>query len=329
MADSEEFSRYGTRVQCQTKHYDDFYFYQDNGSDILAVAHLDSVAELQRFFRVEDHPEHGDIIRSPSLDDRLGAYVITELLPKLGVKADILLTTGEESGQSTAQFFKTEKNYNWMFQFDRMGTDVVMYQYDTPQRRELLRSVNALPMRGAFSDISDLGHLGCAGFNWGVGYHDYHSTRAWASIDQLVLQVGRFARFYQRYKGIHMAHIGSGRWRDDLAGGYWGGWTNPVYSPYEGTGTSTVIKPARVIPDIDEQLQGAKRGSGRVKQCKIKPRRLVEPSAQCPICNSVLEIDNFCDYCGWDAAQNAYTDHILGMTEEEYRRYEGRAEQSA
>ncbi len=48
----------------------------------------------------------------------------------MGINVDVLLTTGEEMGQSSAAYFDPgEKKYNWMFQFDRGGTDVVTYDY--------------------------------------------------------------------------------------------------------------------------------------------------------------------------------------------------------
>ncbi|MCP6726064.1 hypothetical protein NL526_28810, partial [Klebsiella pneumoniae] len=68
-------------------------------------------------------------------DDRLGLYYIMEILPSLGINVDVLLTTDEEIGQSSASEFKKAegKQYNWMFMFDRHGYgNVVMYQYETP-----------------------------------------------------------------------------------------------------------------------------------------------------------------------------------------------------
>ena len=45
------------------------------------------------------------MVHSGALDDRLGAYIILDLLPKLGINVDVLLTVGEEQGRSTANFF--------------------------------------------------------------------------------------------------------------------------------------------------------------------------------------------------------------------------------
>ena len=110
-----------------------YYHFKDNGSDILAVAHLDTVAGRKaRTARIVD-TEAGPVIHSRALDDRLGAYVILDMLPKLGLTFDWLLTTGEESGMSTAAFFDAPKKYRWIIEFDRGGTDVVMYHYEDPE----------------------------------------------------------------------------------------------------------------------------------------------------------------------------------------------------
>ena len=209
-ADESDFwtDEYGTLVDTEGNGWrtyrNDWYLYKDNGSRVLAVAHLDSVSS-GRFCRFTD-VHHQTRINSPSLDDRLGVYVITHLLPRLGMTADWLLTTGEETGCSTAQAFESDKRYDWMFSFDRMGTDVVLYDYDTPENRRLVKATGARIGLGSFSDLCYLEHLGCAGFNWGVGYHDYHSKRAFAYLPDVCTQVARFGLFWQANYGTHLSH---------------------------------------------------------------------------------------------------------------------------
>ncbi len=90
---------------------DNFYFYKDNGSNVLAVAHLDTVADAdERKCRFVVTEGGGTVVFSRALDDRLGAYIILELLPLLGLKYDILLTVGEESGLSTAAHFEPSRD---------------------------------------------------------------------------------------------------------------------------------------------------------------------------------------------------------------------------
>jgi hypothetical protein len=334
MADELDFARFGKLVDIPHRgkySESDFYIYQNNGSKILAVAHLDSVDQKNRFCRFYTDHNRGPVVRAPTLDDRLGAYVITDLLPSVGIKTDILLTVGEEQGQSTAEFFKTNKQYNWMFQFDRTGTDVVMYQFDTPARRQLLRSVHAWPAFGAFSDISFLSHLKCAGFNWGVGYHDYHGPQAWASLGEMFQQAARFARFYERYSGLYMAHSGSGG-HSSSGYGSWGGWNDDDWEltgkgwrrvAVVKEGTEGVKIAARPFLDTDNVVRWHMRGNGRDHGSK-RQRNDDILNNRCPICNAIC-IDQGCEACGWphpvDEETEARTDRIHGMTEDEWERY--------
>jgi hypothetical protein len=179
-------------------------YFKENSSNILAVAHLDSVEKPDHFKVL--HLSHRSLVFSPVLDDRLGAYLITDLLPKLGVEHDILLTEGEETGQSTAQFFEPAKQYNWMYSFDRAGDDAVLYQYEDSLdfTLEIEKFFNIAI--GTFSDISYLEHLGCAGVNVGTCYENYHSKDAWADLTKLTAQVDKFLCFYEKFKGEHFPY---------------------------------------------------------------------------------------------------------------------------
>lgn len=167
-------------------------YFRDNGADVLAIAHLDYV---------EWAPprKHGPIIRAPQLDDRLGVWVLLNVLPKLGVKVDVLLTDHEEMGASTGQYFQG-KDYNWMFEFDRKGFDVVMYQYDDPYYVELLEKAGFVPGWGSFSDICLMDHFLVTGFNFGVGFYNEHTWKCHADIRVTIQQAKRFAKFWQAHK---------------------------------------------------------------------------------------------------------------------------------
>jgi hypothetical protein len=174
----------------------DVYYFKDNGADVLAVAHLDTVVgSWQRECNFLD-TQGGTVVYSGALDDRLGAYIILELLPKLGITYDILLTVGEESGLSTAAFFDAPKDYNYLIEFDRGGTDVVMYQYEDSHVIELVEASGARVAEGIFSDISYLEHLERKAFNWGVGYRDYHGVRSHAYLDDTFSMVRKYLKFH-------------------------------------------------------------------------------------------------------------------------------------
>lgn len=177
--------------------------YINNNSPILAVAHLDATMPPTHFAvgGVTHKPGHTCIF-SPLVDDRLGVYTLLYLLPKLGIKCDILLSEGEEIGDPTSQWFYSKRKYNWMFQFDRTGTDVVHYQYTAPEWLNALRKYFSSVRHGIFSDIAFMDHLNIQGVNIGTGYYDYTNYHGWASLDDLLSQVERFKQFYDRYKDV-------------------------------------------------------------------------------------------------------------------------------
>jgi hypothetical protein len=200
--------RYGmeTYVIPERNGDNDRYYYQDNGSNVLAVAHLDTVGAHEERGCYFLNTAGGEVVYSRALDDRLGAYIILDLLPKLGIQYDILLTVGEEDGMSTAEFFEPLKEYDWMIEFDRGGTDVVMYQFEDQFTVDLVKASGARVGEGIFSDICYLEHLGVKGFNWGVGYRDYHGPRAHAYLDDTLMMVNNFLRFHAANAGRPMPH---------------------------------------------------------------------------------------------------------------------------
>lgn len=184
----------------------DYYYFKDNGSNILAVAHLDTVAKASKRTARFVETEGGPVVFSRALDDRLGAYIILDMLPKLGLKFDVLLTTGEEVGQSTAAFFDSKKKYNWIIEFDRGGTDVVMYQFEDDDSRAAVESTGAVVGDGIFTDICLLEHLGVKAFNWGTGYMEYHYPRSHAFLNDTFDMVAYFLEFHEGYGDTLMEH---------------------------------------------------------------------------------------------------------------------------
>ena len=182
----------------------DIYIHADNGKKILAVAHLDTVQSLDHYYHLTLGRD--EIIFNAALDDRLGVYLLLDVLPKLGIEYDILLTTGEESGHSSAAYFDPPRQYKWMFSFDRAGTDVVMYQYEDEKSLRRLRSAGFRVGGGTYSCIAELEHLGCKGFNIGTAYYQNHSNFSYANVKELHTMVGRFCRFYNRHRKVSMRH---------------------------------------------------------------------------------------------------------------------------
>ncbi len=217
----EDFAQYGEILEFEVtkKGYSNFYkgamkyvpdytekrryIFKDNGSKVLAVAHLDTVHGSDKFTRVAALGQ--DFVLSTKLDDRLGAYIILEVLPKMGIVCDWLLTEGEESCSSTASLFVPTKEYNWAFEFDRGGTDTVLYQYDDKETAKLVTDYGWDAGWGTYSDIADL-DIGVKCFNFGTGYYNNHSKKSYANLNETRESIEKFARFYQDLKDKRLPH---------------------------------------------------------------------------------------------------------------------------
>jgi hypothetical protein len=186
-----------------TKNGKKFWF-KDNGSRVLGVAHADTVKPF-RHFRPVKFAEDTKIF-CQTLDDRLGLYILLEYLQHAKIKIDILMTTDEEKMASTGLYFGPPKQYNWMFMFDRGGTDAVTYKYGDEQLKYKLGKHNFEHNIGTYSCITDMEHVGCKGINFGVGYHDNHGEYAWASRKELYSQLRKFIDFFREYETTFMPH---------------------------------------------------------------------------------------------------------------------------
>lgn len=198
-------------------HYDhkNKYGFIDRGGSVLAVAHLDVSPSVKHIADtvLYDAEADDDFLMSPALDDRLGVYVILDLLPEMGLVFDVLLTTDEEIGNSSAGKFVTDKEYDWIFQFDRRGTDVVMYDYETVNLSTLLMEMGFEVGAGSFSDICYLTHLGVAGFNFGVGYHLEHTENCYVNLSDTLEMVEKFWHFFLINDGVKLTYTPA-PWQD-------------------------------------------------------------------------------------------------------------------
>lgn len=163
----------------------------DNNSKVLFVAHLDTVHPPRILKAVKNY------IFARGGDDRLGCYAAYTLSKAL--KADVLLTDNEEEAQSTAQYH-TCKDYNWIVNFDREGDDVVTYDLDNKDFREVIKDLWTLNI-GAFSDICFLKTQACC-MNLGVGYYQAHSKKSFFDVTVFRKQIQKFITFYKTYKDV-------------------------------------------------------------------------------------------------------------------------------
>jgi hypothetical protein len=262
-----------------TNTADGIFIHRDIGASILAVAHLDSVNDHNHFY--VNRFGQDDIVFNTHLDDRLGAYVILNVLPRMGIHTDILLTEGEEVGRSTASHFETDKQYKWMFEFDRRGTDAVHYRYQKTEWTKVLRAGFGSCMYGSNSDINYLSHLKCCGVNVGTGYHDEHDIMAYANVSELISQIGKFMQFYQTHKRTWFEWVDKSYTTTPVTSGTTYHYELPAkteepardekYNPYEGMVIDLPL-------DIHEYLNQA--------------TGVIEAPTECAFCLKTLKPDN-------------------------------------
>jgi hypothetical protein len=211
------------------------HIWVDRGAKVLGVAHLDSVQEFDGLWMNHDY------LSAATIDNRLGAWLMLYGLPELGMEFDVLLTDNEEYGMSTAQDYVADKEYNWMFSFDRSGDDVVCYQYDDKVFTALLESYDFNVGFGSYSDICELGHLGIKGINVGCGMYNYHSTNAYCDIEELMENVVKFKKFFEDRADTPLPHHGrKHRWLGVYAG---------EYGHLDATRSSLSYPPAKISDD--------------------------------------------------------------------------------
>lgn len=268
------------------------YAFKDNGSNILCVAHCDTLHSDSGVYPVKLPSE--TLVFCQKCDDRLGVYTILDLLPSLGVNMDILLTMNEERGQSTARLFKTDKKYDWIVEFDRNGMDAVTYSYGDKEWHDVLEEY-FIVNHGSFSDISDLQHLHCKAFNVGVGYHDEHNLRSFFVLEEYRQQISRFIAFYDKHRNSHFTHEKREIPTYMSQGGFWNaygyGWGNRMYDDDYLYTPKTMPSLARTERDVLKDCEYA-------HYCKVCDEWFYEEDtittvegSECPYCGLVVKDD--------------------------------------
>jgi len=190
----------------------EYYAFQDNGANVLAVAHGDTVGKTPQHAWGMTRSGDETWVISPTLDDRLGVYTLVHMLPKLGIVVDCLITDEEENANSTGRCFETVKEYNWIVEFDRHGDDAVTYDYDW---ENVVRG-DFMVGSGTFSDISWMNHLGCQAVNVGVGYYAEHTKRSYMVVEEYLSQMKKFMGFYEKHRDTHFPMKEKKSWRNTV-----------------------------------------------------------------------------------------------------------------
>lgn len=286
----DEFRSLGTVTETK----DGPLIYIDRGSPVLGVAHLDTVAKDKltkpRWFNGSDG---FPAVNSIALDDRLGAWVLLDLLPSLGLTFDVILCDSEERGRSTASNFQPTRKYNWGFEFDRAGTDTVLYDYeDSEEWWNTLEDSGFLIGSGSFSDISELTSLGCCFANFGVGYHHQHTPNCYADLYDTHYMVGLFVDFFKenadkRFEFEKPVYDRRHAW-------YWP-LVPTAYKRGQWTAKNT-IEPQRC-----EHCGSYLDFYGDCDRCDWEAGHKDEPVVMCPWCDGIeWDEAGVCENCGYD-----------------------------
>ena len=174
------------------------YNLQQKGHGILGVAHVDYVESAWSYPKLKKHK-----VISGQVDDRVGVWLLLDILPNY-LDFDVLLTTDEEIGRSTAQDVKEDIVYNWTFQFDRRGTDVVDYDLASDDFRDKFEEESGILFgKGSFSDICFLDESTGSKINVGTGYYGEHKPTAYVDLNDCYSQVQKFLKFATKYKDTY------------------------------------------------------------------------------------------------------------------------------
>lgn len=192
-----------------------------DGKRVLAVAHRDTVVttphENPQYVTYWEGNEQSDslndVLVSSCFDDRVGVFTLLYMLPKLGIECDILLTTDEERGDSSAQYFSMDaakeltgytgegSPYSHIIEFDRRGEDVVAYDYEdkSDSWKALEKEMHEAGMivgTGSFTDIGMLTHLLAKAINIGTGVREEHAPKSYLDVRQYLSNLCRYKKLY-------------------------------------------------------------------------------------------------------------------------------------
>lgn len=222
----------------------------NNGGDVLLIAHIDTVLPAKlKWVTKRTYLAQG-------LDDRLGCAIGYYLQQFMNV--DLLICDYEESARSSAMYHSL-KNYNFIIELDRGGTDFVTYDLADDDFIKDFRNVTGCMLGwGSFSDICWLNtESGC--INVGIGYYKAHSQDSYARKRDVQKQIGRIIDFINECGNNK---YGQGYPYDNLSVGHTNYYTECYQCTYQNTidcqdcyGTTANSKPRLKDNGFDYEKQ--------------------------------------------------------------------------
>lgn len=295
----------------------DEYTFFDHGADVLFVGHLDIAGNADRsifaYFEGEKTGKH--FVWNRNLDDRLGVFIGHYLLPtQFGIQCDVLLTTNEESGGSTAQDFVSDwlkkpenerKHYNWIIEFDRREDKPVFYQYRNPEWQKAVQEFIPTTF-GSLSDISYMDKMGVSAVNWSTGYYNEHTSRHHAVLEVTMDSVNAFVDFYRKYKDTRFPHEYAPKFSAFSNSGRYADWDEDFYQGrYANSGAYPPVDCERCKKGCYNRYRVVDAETGEAllicKTCQEK--EMGYESRLSRISKRHGEITLYCENCGADEPQ--------------------------
>ena len=263
------------------------------GAPVLGCVHLDFVPVAHKW----GYDRRRERVYTARLDDRMGVFILLDVLPAMGINLDLLLSDSEEIGRTTAKRYcdwltsaggPAAVPYNWLAQFDRRGDDVVTYNYDrSDEWDKALKAGGFKRGHGSFSDIAALYDLGACGVNIGVGYHGEHTVGCYGDLGETAKNLALFRQFYSVNHAKAFAYTEAMRDKYKSAGyTYWQG------SFYGGRESAAgYVTPSRSV--VRYYGETSRRASGPIADCD-------EVCSHCGGSVHWLDMgDDFCKECEW------------------------------
>lgn len=169
------------------------YVYVDNNAPVLLVAHIDTI-QTPKLTRGNT---------GAGFDDRLGCFLANQLAKEYPECFDLLLTDYEETGGSTARYFKPSHEYNFVVELDREGSDYVDYGLASDEMTAALEMEGFVKGQGSYSDILELDHLQCSKINLGIGTYNGHGVNSGFNEPVADLQINLLLAFVDHFHNVH------------------------------------------------------------------------------------------------------------------------------
>ena len=201
------------------------------------------------------------------------------------------------------------KEYNWICEFDRRGTDVATYSYGTGTSEATTTFIDALEKHwgknntstGSFTDICSLTSLGCKAFNVGVAYQNAHGKNGYFVVEQYAWAFTKFIDFYNEFSERKFEHTPPPK-SVYKAPKYAGGYSKSAGNFQKKKRTNQWPKFAKRVHILASPINNVYEEMKSTIRCTVFPEQAAEWINDDGICLSKDALMILLDYYGLDKA---------------------------